>query len=144
LFGKEKRLLTVHLNDQKTLVKTDGTEVSLLQCGSCASGAPQSTSSSRSARKKAADDAALAAATEAYIKAELNEQASRSGKDALLSALTEKYGNPSDHKVEPPGMETFAWRFPTTTITLMRFHSQYKQLDSVNLYYGLREKSSVL
>jgi hypothetical protein len=144
---EEKGLFAVGLLDQKTRVQTDGTEESLVECGnlySCTSAIPQSTSASRSARRKAAEDLAVATLGEAYIKAELNEQASRLAKDSLLTALSEKYGNPSTHTTKTAGIEEFIWQFPTTVITLMWTHSEFKQLDSVRLFYALRRKSSDL
>jgi hypothetical protein len=143
-FDKEKGLTSVHFTDQKTLVKNDGTEVPLVRCDTCASPSQSNTSSSRAARKKAADDAAWAATKKAYIEAELNEQAVRLGKESLLTALTEKYGNPSSHAMEPSGIEKFVWQFPTTVITLMWIHGEFKQLHSAQLFYGLRKKSSDL
>ncbi len=152
LVAKETGLRTVHITFQKKLVKQDGTEVDLVECGavhSCPSAVPQTTSSPSSkaqkkAAQKAAEDAAWAATKDAYIKAGLNEQAVRLAKDDLLTALSSKYGNPSDHSVKSAGIENYLWRFATTEITLMWTHSEYKQLDSVQLFYTARKKSSEL
>jgi hypothetical protein len=133
-FDDEKRLASVHLIYLKILVNQDGTELAEVRCDSCEAAPPNS-----SAHKKAAG-VAWAATKEAIIKAELNADAARRGKESLLAALTEKYGNPSNHAANSPS-ETFVWQFPTTVITLMWAHSEYKQLDAVHLFYTLRKKS---
>jgi len=152
LVDKEKGLRTVHIIFKKKLVKQDGTELDMVECGgvySCPSAAPQSTtsSSSRSQKKaaqKAAEDATWAATKQAYIKAEMNEQAVRLSKDDLLKALTTKYGNPTSNTAKTAGIEEFVWQFPTTEITLMWVHGEFKQLHSIQLFYGFRKKSSDL
>jgi hypothetical protein len=152
LISKETGLRAVHIIFKKKLVKQDGTELDMVECGgvySCPSAAPQSTtsSSSRSQKKaaqKAAEDAAWAATQGAYIKAEMNEQAVRLSKDDLLKGLTTKYGNPTSNTTKTAGIEEFVWQFPTTQITLMWVHGEFKQLHSIQLFYTFRKKSSDL
>jgi hypothetical protein len=139
-FDKGDHLSYVHLIDQKTLVMPDGTERPMVQCTTCAPPAPDQAKQSKAERQKGV----VAAATEAVVKAELNAQAAKGTKDSLLSALTEKYGNPTSHIADPEGTEHFEWLFPTTKITLLWFHSQFKNLDSTELFYSLRKKSSDL
>ena len=135
---KEKGLRGVHIIFKKKLVKPDGTELEMVECGgvySCPS-APQSTS-----KKKAAQDTEWAATQQAYIKAEMNEQAVRLAKDDLLNGLTNNYGNPTSVTMKTAGLEEFIWRFPTTEITLMWVHGEFKQLHSIQLFYAFRKKS---
>jgi hypothetical protein len=152
LIAKDTGLRAVHITYQKKLVREDGSEVDLVECGgvySCASAAPQGTPSSSSraqkkAAQKAAEDAARAATQQEYVKAEMNEQAVRLSKDDLLRALTTKYGNPASKTMRAAGIEEFVWQFPTTQITLMWAHGEFKQFDSIQLFYTFRKKSSDL
>jgi hypothetical protein len=150
LVNKEKGLFAVHIIFEKKVVKQDGTELDMVECGgvySCPPAAPPSTTSSSSrsqkrAAQKAAEDATWAATQHDYIKAEMNEQAVRLSKDGLLRGLTTNYGNPTRDTTETAGIEEFVWQFPTTEITLMWVHGEFKQLHSIQLFYGLRTKSS--
>ncbi len=132
-------LASVHLIDQKTLVDVDGTEIPMLTCKTC----PQAeTGTSKSARKKAA----LAAEREAVVKTAMNAVVVTNTKDAIMDTLREKYGNPTIHTVSGDNGDTdeFKWLFPSTTISLIWFHSEYKQLDEVTIFYGPRGKSADL
>ncbi len=82
---------------------------------------------------------------DAIINSELNAQICTEAEGTLLSGLIEEYGNPTTHTVASEGsMETFDWLFPSTKITLLWFHSRFKELDSVQLFYTPRKKSSDL
>jgi hypothetical protein len=115
-FDNEKRLNSVRLEFQKILIGRNGSELSLV-CDKC----------------------------DAFVKAAMNERAVTDGKDFILHTLTDKYGNPTTHRVESDGrMEYFDWLFPSTKISLFWFHSQFKELDSVSVSFALHAKSSDL
>ncbi len=65
-------------------------------------------------------------------------------KDDLLSSLTAKYGNFSDHAITEKGtQDDWSWLLPGTTIKLNWRHAG-DSLDGAHLYYKVRKKSSDL
>lgn len=135
-FDKDNHLASVHLADQKTLVAPDGTETPMLTCKTCP---PPETGTSKSARKRAATELQK----EAVIKAEMNAFVVAATKDALLNALSEKYGNPTSHTFSGD-TDDFKWLFPSTTISLSWFHSEFKDLNHVDIFYMRRKPSDDL
>jgi hypothetical protein len=135
-FDKDNHLASVHLADKKTLVSHDGIETPMLTCKTCP---PPETGTSKSVRKRAVAESRK----EAVVKAEMNAFVVASTKDALLNALREKHGNPTAHTVSDD-TDDFEWLFPSTTISLTWFHSEFKNLDTVDIFYMRRKQSTDL
>ena len=144
-FDPHGQLSGVRLSYQKVLVRPDGSEVGLLRCDGCDPSSDKNASASRSAQKQSSKSANFAAEKKAVVLAAVNGMIIGDEKDSLLSMLTEKYGNPTAVHSQDDGTQTFfEWLFTSTKITLLWFHGQFKDLDSVGVFYAPRNKSSNL